>query len=47
MKKINNRVFDIFQTIDELNGGGGTLEMFQNLNIHQLKQYYMHEDMEL
>ena len=40
--KIKNRIFDIFQTIDQLNtmAGGTRIEWFQNLNIQQLKQYY-------
>lgn len=41
-EKINNRVLDIFQIIDELNviAGGTRLEWFNNLNIIQLKNYY-------
>lgn len=40
--KIKNRIFNIFQTIDELNtmAGGTRIEWFQNLSISQLKQYY-------
>lgn len=41
-EKIKNRIFDIFQTIDELNAmaGGTRIEWFQNLSIQQLKLYY-------
>ena len=41
-QRIHNRIFDIFQIIDELNvmAGGTKLSWFKNLEIYQLKKYY-------
>lgn len=41
-QKIQNKIFSIFQTIDELNvmAGGTKLSWFNNLNVSQLKKYY-------